>query len=141
MKKLVTYIFILGLSSLCSITAQCTLTIEITDIKKIKGSLYVALFDSEKAYVDNKYNNGKIIKVETVKATVIFEGLEKGEYAVAVFQDENGNGKLDTKIFGIPKEKYGFRNNINAMKLRRRPVFDECKFNIEKDITISIKLL
>lgn len=36
--------------------------------------------------------------------------LPAGRYAVALFHDENGNGKLDTR-FGIPTEGVGFSNN------------------------------
>lgn len=39
-----------------------------------------------------------------------FDGLPSGSYAVALFHDENGNGKLD-KRFGIPLEGFGFSNN------------------------------
>ena len=37
--------------------------------------------------------------------------LEPGDYAVAIYHDENGNGQLDKRLFGIPKEPYGFSNN------------------------------
>jgi uncharacterized protein (DUF2141 family) len=43
-------------------------------------------------------------------ASMRFEGLPSGSYAVALFHDENGNGKLDTR-FGIPTEGVGFSNN------------------------------
>lgn len=39
-----------------------------------------------------------------------FEGLPSGAYAVALFHDENGNGRLDT-IVGIPREGFGFSRN------------------------------
>jgi uncharacterized protein (DUF2141 family) len=42
--------------------------------------------------------------------TLRFEGLPSGSYAVALFHDENGNGKVDTR-FGIPTEGVGFSNN------------------------------
>jgi uncharacterized protein (DUF2141 family) len=34
--------------------------------------------------------------------------IKPGKYAIAVIHDENCNGKLDTNMFGIPKEGYGF---------------------------------
>ena len=37
--------------------------------------------------------------------------LGTGDYAVAVFHDMNGNGKLDTTPLGIPVEKCGFSRN------------------------------
>lgn len=42
--------------------------------------------------------------------TVRIEGLATGSYAVALFHDENGNGRLDTRL-GIPREGFGFSRN------------------------------
>ncbi|MCP1335524.1 DUF2141 domain-containing protein [Hyphomicrobiales bacterium FT118] len=43
-----------------------------------------------------------------------FFRLPPGEYAVIVFHDENDNGLLDTGIFGVPVEGYGFSNNAEG---------------------------
>jgi len=39
-----------------------------------------------------------------------FADLPSGNYAIALFHDENGNGRIDTR-FGIPTEGVGFSNN------------------------------
>ncbi|WCT73267.1 DUF2141 domain-containing protein [Sphingomonas naphthae] len=39
-----------------------------------------------------------------------FADLPSGAYAIALFHDENGNGKLDTRL-GIPLEGVGFSRN------------------------------
>jgi len=36
--------------------------------------------------------------------------LPVGEYLVAAFQDTNNNGRLDTNIFGVPRESAGLTN-------------------------------
>ena len=38
-------------------------------------------------------------------------GIPPGRYAVQLFHDENGNGKVDRGLFGIPKEGVGFSND------------------------------
>ncbi|MDB5662693.1 MAG: hypothetical protein JWN59_1031 [Sphingomonas bacterium] len=43
-----------------------------------------------------------------------FEGLPSGVYAVALFHDENANGRLD-RMAGIPTEGVGFSNNPRLM--------------------------
>nr|WP_231708203.1 DUF2141 domain-containing protein [Sphingomonas populi] len=43
--------------------------------------------------------------------TVSLTGLPPGRYAVQAFLDENGNGKVDQALFGIPKEGVGFSND------------------------------
>src|SRR5262245_49789263 len=37
-----------------------------------------------------------------------------GDYGVAVFHDENSNGKMDKYVLGIPLEPYGFSNNVRV---------------------------
>ena len=39
-----------------------------------------------------------------------FEGLPSADYAIALFHDENGNGRLDT-FAGMPREGFGFLRN------------------------------
>ena len=43
-------------------------------------------------------------------ASLRFDDLPSGAYAVALFHDANGNGRLDTRI-GIPVEGFGFSRN------------------------------
>lgn len=43
--------------------------------------------------------------------SVTFESLPLGTYAVSVFHDENGDGKINRGGFGIPLEGFGFSRN------------------------------
>lgn len=55
-----------------------------------------------------------------------FDPLPAGTYAVACFHDENKNGKLDTGLFGIPKE--GTVASNHARGFMGPPSFDKAKF-------------
>jgi uncharacterized protein (DUF2141 family) len=57
----------------------------------------------------------------------VFEGLPSGEYAIALFHDENRNGQLD-RMAGIPKEGVGFSNNPRLMF--GPPRFTESRFAV-----------
>jgi uncharacterized protein (DUF2141 family) len=72
------------------------------------------------------------------QAEITFQGIEKGEYAVSLYQDENGNGKLDTNFMGIPKEAYASSNN--AKGFMGPPKYQEAKFIVDKNQTITILL-
>ena len=50
----------------------------------------------------------------TAAGHLSFDGLPSGGYAVSLFHDENGNGKLDTFV-GIPREGVGFSRNPALM--------------------------
>lgn len=40
-------------------------------------------------------------------------GLRRGQYAIALIHDENGNGRLDT-FAGVPREGFGFSRNPSS---------------------------
>ena len=44
----------------------------------------------------------------------VFTDLPPGDYAVAAFHDQNGDGELGTTILGIPVEPYGFSNDARG---------------------------
>ena len=90
------------------------LIINITGFKTNQGVARIALVDSKQNYDNDKNLRQKIIPVKDKKAQYIVKNLEFGKYAVKVFHDENSNGKLDTAIFGIPTEAYGFSNNARG---------------------------
>ena len=45
------------------------------------------------------------------RTPIRFTAVPSGSYALAILHDENGNGKLDTALMGIPKEGFGFSRN------------------------------
>ena len=84
-------------------------TIEISEVLPNKGKIIMAIFNSKNGYKKNiPY---KELKVESTSDTLfVNETLPSGEYVISMFQDKNGNGKLDTYIFKIPKEPIGLTN-------------------------------
>jgi uncharacterized protein (DUF2141 family) len=81
-----------------------------------KYTLYIQLLNASHKTIQQKR-----VPIETSELTVSFEKLPKGKYAVRYFQDENGNGKMDKNILGIPKEGWGYsndaRDNMSAPKI------------------------
>lgn len=73
------------------------------------------------------------------QTTVTLTGLKPGRYAAQVFYDQNGNGKIDRALFGIPKEGVGFSNDA---KIRLAPPkWEEAVFDYDvHEQTIRLKL-
>ena len=65
-------------------------------------------------------------------------GMPKGEYALACFLDTNLDDKLDTKIFGIPKN-YGFSRNNRGL-FGTPPKYADAKITLTTDTTIIVKI-
>jgi len=66
--------------------------------------------------------------------------LPAGRYAVSVYQDVNGNGRLDMGLLGFPKEPVGASNNPRPHM--GPPRFQECAFTMSRsNRSISISLV
>ncbi len=115
--------------------------VNITNLEKIKGSLYVGWYTEAPTFrINEKAIYRERILVNNQKdISVVFKNIVKGTYAIAVFLDENDNYKLDKNFFGIPKEKYGFSNNV--VPSLRPATFDESSFELkQKEMIININL-
>ena len=136
MKKIV---LVSLLALFCSAAfAQTKLTVTIENIKGKKGSLRLGVFDSEEGFL-KKAIGGRVIKPEGDKVTIVFDDLKPGKYAISIIHDENDNGEVDKKAFGIPKEGLGFSNNV--MGKFGPPTFEESSFTIDDSKEIVIKML
>lgn len=113
------------------------LTIEVRDIEKEKGHIYVAIYNSEEAFL-KKPCAGFRVEVTDSVLVIPCRGLPSDTYAVSLFHDENGNGKLDTGTFGIPTEKFGFSND--AQGIMGPPAYGKCSFALTEDRTLVIHL-
>lgn len=114
------------------------LTVQLTDIRATTGLVTLALVDAA-GYAGRArpvQATGGPVAGDT--QTFVFAGVAPGRYAVMVTHDENGNGRLDTNMLGMPTEGYGFSNNPRVM---RKPTFDEAAFDVGADAaTITIEL-
>ncbi len=113
------------------------LTVNISDVEQGKGHLMVALYADEEAYTSGKASFASRVKANGEKEIVVFENLPNGEYAIKMYQDENDNNKLDFNMVGIPKEGYGFSNNVGMFGA---PEYVEAKFTIKENTAIKVEL-
>ncbi|MDR0301488.1 MAG: DUF2141 domain-containing protein [Treponema sp.] len=83
--------------------------IEINDVTVDVGLVYVAVYSNERDYKDEIPFISFILEPINTTLTYSVE-LPEGEYVVSSFQDKNGDGKLNSTIFGIPTEHVGKTN-------------------------------
>ena len=131
MKKL-NLLFLLFLLPV-STFAQFTLTVEITGLRNNNGNLLYELFDQ----------NNKSLKVGTEmisnnKCVIEIENVKPGKYGFNYIHDENKNKKLDTKLFIIPKEGYGYSNNPDAKF--GPPAFAKWMFEVKQNTRLGCKI-
>lgn len=94
--------------------AEEGIRITVTSLHNEKGHVLVSLFKDGKGYPDDATKAFRKIKLDISgkKATVLFTGLPAGNYAVSILHDENDDQKMNKTALGIPKEGYGFSNNV-----------------------------
>ncbi len=120
------------------------LTVTIDGLRNTKGNVCLSLFSQAEGFPSqaNRAVALQCVAARDVAEGVIFQGLSAGNYAIAVFHDANADGKLNTGIFGIPKEGFGFSGNP-AIKTRA-PRFNETAFALSTptaQIQIQMKYL
>jgi uncharacterized protein (DUF2141 family) len=131
--------FFVGRQSFGQVTSQM---VKISNLNNVKGDLYMGWYKDDATFrVNSKAVHREKIQISNQsEVSVTFSNIPKGKYAIAVFLDENGNYKLDNNLLGIPKEKYGFSNNI--LLALRPATFAESAFDIQQGgmgITICLK--
>lgn len=83
--------------------------LRILNVEPRGGTVYVAVYESAESYKAQKAYKGFILEPESGTLRLSLS-LPKGDYMFSVFQDRNGNGKLDANFLGIPKELVGISN-------------------------------
>ena len=118
--------------------ASARLIVDITGAESDDGLIVVSLFDAQASWMKEPLHSESLPILES-GASWIIEKVPYGEYAISVIHDENGNGVLDTGLFRIPTEAYGFSNNAKASFGPASWV--DSKFRIESaDVRIRIVL-
>ena len=74
------------------------------------NAMVVLLFDSADTFVDLREPLRRVVLPAGANAPVRLTDLPAGEFAVVVYEDSNGNGRLDKNFVGIPREPLGFSN-------------------------------
>ncbi|WP_268847319.1 DUF2141 domain-containing protein [Flavobacterium aestivum] len=111
------------------------LTVSVSGLKNDTGILKVGLYNSEGTFLKLPYKSIPS-QIKGNAATIVFEGIPKGEYAISSYQDENNNGKLDRNEIGIPTEDVACSNN--AKGFMGPPRYQDAKFNVDKDLKIDV---
>lgn len=117
-----------------------TLKLTIENINSIEGEIVIGIFNTHEYFLQK----GKAIKNYKIKVTrktetIIINNLPKGSYAISLYHDKNLDGICNLNLLGIPKEPYGFSNNFKPRF--SAPDFNDCKFDLSKDLNLKIRLL
>jgi len=93
--------------------SNSNLLITIQGLKSQRGQVCLSLFANGRGFPNREADavQARCVKATITPLVVAFENLQPGSYAVAVFHDVNGSGKLHRSVLGIPTEEFGFSQN------------------------------
>ncbi|MBJ7310453.1 DUF2141 domain-containing protein [Rugamonas sp. CCM 8940] len=111
----------------CASAGAADLSIVVDAVKSADGKLMVAVYDSAANFLRKPLSDLVVVPVAG-STTVVVKDLPPGDYAIAVFHDENSNGKMDANAFGIPTERVGFSNNARGNM--GPPSFDSARLSL-----------
>lgn len=103
------------------------LSLIITNLASPTAPIMVGLYGTKNDFPNPKDQLKEYkFKPKGNQHTAKITGLKFGTYAIAIYQDENSDGKIGKNFMGIPTEGYAFSNNIKPTV--KAPSFKDCKF-------------
>lgn len=130
-------VLLVGQGFLTSRAAEQPLTVTITGFRSQAGKVHVVVFDQAKGFPTQpgKALTYKVASIPSKAGVTLSLPIAKsGPLAVAAYHDENGNGKMDANLLGIPTEGTGASNN--AKSPFGPPKFQDAQFLFPQKSTI-----
>jgi uncharacterized protein (DUF2141 family) len=118
-------------------TAAGCVQVEVQNVRPEQGSLMVAAYDAAASF-----NKAPAVATQLragAAATMRFPlcGLAGGTVSLTLYQDLNGNGKLDSNAFGVPTEPWGASGRPMAMTA---PTWESTMVPLDGATTIVVTL-
>ncbi len=91
-------------------TSGAELTVTVSGLRSARGQVLACLASGAEAFPNCKAGTSRHARVAVTaggEVTLDFGAVPPGTYAISLFHDENGNGRID-KMMMIPREGFGF---------------------------------
>jgi uncharacterized protein (DUF2141 family) len=107
-------------------------SVTVTGVRSARGLVIACLTARADAFPDCSHDpQARSLKVRAASVVQLdFGQVPAGRYAISLFHDENGNGKLDKRLV-IPREGYGFSRDAPVMM--GPPSFARAAFAVGRD--------
>ena len=123
-------VLLLGICVAAQTSLAGNLLLEVDQLRNDKGQLLVLVFDNRADYSaaladEGRHHTFVAIRAHTSHIRLAFPDFPPGTYAAITIHDENTNDDLDTNLWGVPKEGFGFSNTGETPE---EPTFAEAAF-------------
>ncbi|MCJ2180688.1 DUF2141 domain-containing protein [Novosphingobium album (ex Hu et al. 2023)] len=115
-------------------------SVTVTGLRSAKGQILACLTARPETFpnCDKDPHARKLIVPASGAQHLDFGPVPRGEYAIALVHDENGNGKLDKRLI-IPREGFGFSRD--APVRMGPPDFVDAAFGVDgRTVQLAIRM-
>jgi len=116
-----------------------TITVRIVGLDNSDGAVRAELTTAQN-YEGEGNVRAESLPIQDKKAQWTIKNVPAGTYALRLYHDANGNGELDTNMFGVPQEAFGFSNDARGNL--GPPAFEDASFTVtsgSRSMTITLK--
>ena len=116
------------------------LTVTVTGIRNASGSVSAGIYNSATSFPQAS-EALVLVRIKAAPGSLGFtiHNLPPGQYAIAAYHDENGNGRLDFDPTGAPTEGYGVSND--ARNPVAPPEFAKAAFELrDRNTSVTINI-
>lgn len=123
-------------TSALTAAAAAELTVEVRGVASSDGAVLVAVYDSPEQWLRKPLRAIRLPAQPGQAVRGSLGDLPPGTYAISAIHDRNGNGQLDTNVFGIPTEPYAYSNDASGFMGPAR--FEQARFTVGAEATVQI---
>lgn len=134
-------LFFAGMSSHATAQSNGPMVVSVAGFRSTEGQIMAFLFSNADDFPTKRDKALRSRKTAVMGTTTIFvfDDVPAGVYGVAVYHDENSNGKMDRHWYGTPMEGYGASNDATGSF--GPPKFADAKFEFHSSRdTVRIQL-
>lgn len=116
---------------------EAEILVGVHGIEGDEGSVRIALFDGAEGFTDRPWQAAVVLPRDGSAEWAV--RVPYGTYALGVVHDRDDNGKLNTNLLGMPRERYGFSND--ARGTFGPPSFDDASFEVaESSVRVEVRV-
>jgi uncharacterized protein (DUF2141 family) len=111
------------------------LTVQVEGASPGQGPVLVGICSGSLDFSSCRYS--QTVQPPAAEFQVVFPDIAEGSYAIAVFQDTNGNTSLDRDQRGLPLEPYGFSNGTGRTA---PPSFEAARISVTGSTLARVRI-